>query len=839
MDTFLRDLTFAARTLRKSPVFTSIATITIALGIGACTAVFSVVNGVLLRPLPYGDPDRLVLVWSELRTRNVLDFPFPIPDVRDFRDGTKTFDGVAAITAGGRTAVSGDNGEPEQIRSAGATPNLFRVLGVRMAAGRDFTDDDGRPNPQPPPLVPGAAPNAAAQQGPPPLPTISVISHRLWQRRYGSDPGIVGRTVTFGQNNRAQIVGVLPADFELLFPPRTGIDSNIDIWSALRINFDNAARNTGAVRVIARMKPGVTLAQAQADADGIAATLREQFPPKKNVDLHLRVVGMHADLVSGVRPLVLALFGAVVFVLLIACANVANLLLVRASARQREFVIRAAIGGGRGRLIRQMLTETVLIAALGGAAGVALGYAGVGLLASMAPPGLPRASAVRVDGLVLTFSLAATALTVIICGLMPAVRASRQNVADIVRASTPGLRAGRRLRYGVVLAEVALSFVLLAGSGLMMRSFMALQRVDPGYDAANVLTFLRPAARPTPEQRVAFTKQVKERLLAVPGVLGVATSGPFPLDGGTANIPWATEEDGSVDPSAFKQANFFTVSPGYFEMMRTRVVAGRTFTEADNTPDTSAKVVIDDLVAAQAYPNGNAVGRSLLVRNLQGGGPNAPTNVKVEIIGVVAHQRHETLTAPGREGLFFVDAYSGFFGGRWGVRTTGDPAAAASAIVAAINEVDARVPVAEVQPMQALVDKANGPTRFAATMIGIFAGVAVLLAAVGLYGVLATTVRQRTAEIGMRMVCGAHPSGILRLVLTEGLQLSGLGMLLGLAAALSLTGLIRSMLVSVTPTDPVTFAAITMLFTVIVILSALVPALRAARVDPVVAIRQQ
>jgi putative ABC transport system permease protein len=456
----------------------------------------------------------------------------------------------------------------------------------------------------------------------------------------------------------------------------------------------------------------------------------------------------------------------------------------------------------------------------------------------MAPPGLPRAAAVRVDGLVLAFSVAATALTAVVCGLVPALRASKQNVADIVRASTPGLRAGRRLRYGVVLAEVALSFVLLVGSGLMMRSFVALQRVDPGYDSSNVLTFLRPAARPSPEQRVAFMKQVKERLLAVPGVIGVATSAPFPLDGGTANIPWATEEAGSVDPSAFKQANFFTVSPGYFEMMRTRLLAGRTFTEADNTPETAAKVVIDDLVAAEAYPNGSAVGRSLLVRNLQGG-PNAPTNVKVEIIGVVAHQRHETLTAPGREGIFFVDAYNGSFGGRWGVRTTGDPSAAAASIVAAINEVDARVPVAEVQPLRVLVDKANGPTRFAATMIGIFAGVAMLLAAVGLYGVLATTVRQRTAEIGMRMVCGAHPRGILRLVLAEGLQLSGLGMLVGLAAALSLTGLIRSMLVSVTPTDPVTFAGITVLFTGIVILSALIPALRAARVDPVVAIRQQ
>ena len=834
MDTLLKDVAYSARTLRKSPGFTAIAALTIALGIGACTAVFSVVNGVLLRPLPYGNPERLVLVWSELRTRNVMDFPFPIPDVRDLRGNTTVFAGIAGITAAGRAAVSGDTGEPEQVRAAGATTNLFRVLDVRMALGRDFTEADG--SPQPPP-APGAA-AAEAPAAPPPLPAIAILSHRLWQRRYGSDPGILGKTIGFGLN-RAEVVGVLPPGFELLFPPRTGIEPNIDIWTALRLNYDTAARNTGALRVIGRLKPGVTLVQAQAEADGVAAMLREQHPPKKNVDLHLRVVGMHDDLVSGVQPLVLSLFGAVVFVLLIACANVANLLLVRASTRQREFVIRAAIGGPRARLIRQMLTETLMLAGLGGTAGVALGYAGVRVLSSMAPAGLPRASAVAIDGRVLAFSAAATVLTAVVCGLVPALRSSRQNAADIVRAGNPGLRGGRRLRYAVVLAEVTLSFVLLAGSGLMLRSFIALQHVDPGYDPQNVLTFYRPANRPTEQQRAAFMRQLSERLRAVPGVVSVGAAGPFPLDGGTANIPWATEEAGSVDPSAFRQANFHTVTPGYFETMRVKVLAGRPFTEADNTPEQSSKVVIDELLAAQAFPNQSAVGRTLLVRNLFGGGPNAPTNMKVEVLGVVAHQRHESLTAPGREAIFFVDAALGYGVPRWAVRTTGDPAALARSLAAAVADVDARVPIAELQPMQALMDKANGPTRFAATMIGLFAIIAVLLAAVGLYGVLATTVRQRTAEIGMRMVCGAAPGRILRLVLAEGLQLSAAGIVMGLAVALSLTGVIRSLLVSVTPTDPVTFAGITALFILVVVASALVPALRAARVDPVVAIRQQ
>lgn len=829
MSTLVNDLAYASRTLRKSPAFTVVAVFTIALGIAACTAVFSVVNGVLLRPLPYNDPSRLVLIWSELRTRNVMDFPMPIPDLRDVRESASTLDGAAGITGGGRVALGGDTGEPEQVRAAGATTNLFDVLGVRMHLGRAFVDADGVPLP-----VPNAQ---GAAQAAPQVPATAILSFRLWQRRFGGDPAVIGRIIGFG-NGRAEIVGVLPADFELLFPPRTGIDPNIDIWTSMRLDFDTAARNAGVLRVVARMKPGVTLTQTQTELDGIAASLRDRFASKENVDLHLRAVGMHTDLVSGVRPLVWSLFGAVVFVLLIACANVANLLLVRAAARQREFVIRAAIGGGRGRLMRQMLTETLMLAGVGGVAGVALAYAAVDLLAAMAPAALPRINAVHVDGAVVAFSAGATLLTAVVCGLVPALRASRQNVAEVVRASNPGLRAGRRLRSAVVLAEVALSFVLLIGCGLMLRSFSALQNVDPGYDYENVLTFLRPAARPTPEERAAFMQQVAERLRALPGVVGVGAAGPFPLDGGAANIPWATEDAGSADPGAFRQANFHIVTPGYFEMLRTPVLAGRTFTAADNAPGHAAKVVIDDMVAAQAFPDGDGVGRRLLIRNLFQGGPNAPENVPVEVIGIVAHQRHQTLMEPGREGMFFVEAYAGFGVARWGVRTTGDPMAAAAAVAAAVNEVDARVPLAEVQPMHALVEKANGPIRFAATLISLFAIVAVVLAAVGLYGVLTTTVRQRTAEIGMRMVCGAQPQGILRLVLADGLRLSALGMAIGLVLALSLTTVIQSLLVSVTPTDPATFVAITLLFFGVVIVSALIPALRAARVDPVVAIRQ-
>jgi putative ABC transport system permease protein len=431
-------------------------------------------------------------------------------------------------------------------------------------------------------------------------------------------------------------------------------------------------------------------------------------------------------------------------------------------------------------------------------------------------------------------------LTAFVCGVVPALRASRPNVVDVLRLSggSPGLRAGRRLRNGVVVAEVALSFVLLVGSGLMLRSFVALQQVDPGYDPAHVLTFFMPARQRQEDQRAAFIRQVSERLRAVPGVMGVAAAGPLPLDGGTANIPWATKEAGSADATAFRQANFHVVTPGYFETMKTRLVAGRTFTDDDNKAN-ALKIVVDDALAARAFPNQPAVGRTLLVRNLRGG-PNAPFNDEMEIIGVVAHQRHESLTVPGREAIFYVDGYNGFGNAaRWVLRTAGDPAAAAPSIRAAIAEIDPTLPLSEVQPMQAFVDKANAPMRFAVVMIGIFAAIAVVLATVGLYGVLSTIVRLRTAEIGMRMVLGAPQAAILQSIVGEGLRLSIAGIGVGLIAAFSVTGLMKSMLVSVTPTDPLTFATITLLFVAIAATASLVPARRAAQLDPTAALKEE
>jgi putative ABC transport system permease protein len=835
MQTMLKDFGYGARTLRKHPAFTAVAVITLALGIGACTAIFSVVHAVLLRPLPYAGASRLVLVWGELRARSVHDWMFAPPDYADLKKQATVFDEVAAVVGSGRAPVSDDGGEPEMVRVAAGTSNLFRLLGARIAFGRDFTDEDATPQP---PAADAQAQAQAAQPPAPRLPLIAIISDGFWKRRYGGDTGIIGKTIDFG-GRRAQIVGVLEPGFEILFPPRTNVFATPDIWTAARVDYANANRNNVSHRVIARLKPGVTLEQAEADVEGVATDLRAHFPLKQSAGLHFHVVPMHGDLVKEVRPALLTLMGAVLLVLLIACANVANLLVVRAAGRGQELAIRAAIGGSRWRLVRQLLAESLLIAGAGTALGLLLARAGVRALLALSPGNLPRMEDVGLDPMVLAFSAIAGLVTAVACGILPALRASRPDLMDVLRQSgrAPGLQGSRLLRNGVVITEVALSFVLLVGSGLMVRSFSALQRVDPGFDANGVLTFLLPARGQMPAEREVFMRQVRERLRALPGVQAVSATNPLPLDGSTANGRWGPEA-AAANPSLYLQADAKMVLPGYFEALRTRLIAGRTFTEADNA--SAAKLmIIDDRLAAKAFPDQAnpsqyAIGRHLLSRI------STPDAERFEIIGVVAHQRHASLQTDGPEGMFFTDGYVGHgAASRWIVRTAGggDPSRLTASVRAAILAIDPKATLADARPMSALVDRAQAPLRFAMLLMSLFGGVAVLLAAIGLYGVLSTVVRQRTAELGMRMVFGAERGRIFTLVLGEGLRLSAAGIAIGLVAALAFTQVMRSLLVSVTPADPLTFAAMTALFFVIAALACWLPAQRAAGLDPIVALR--
>jgi putative ABC transport system permease protein len=832
MDTFLRDLTFAFRTLKRQPAFALTAVLTIALGIGATTAIFSVVNAVLLRPLPYNEAGRLGTVWADLRNRNVKDFPISPGDFFDLRTVLTQFDGIAGLNTF-RPTIGGDGqGDAEQVTGAGVTTNLLTLLGHRIHIGRGFVEEDGTPQPPPPPPAPGAAPDAV--QAPPPLPNIAVLSYEFWQRRYGGDASIVGKSIEFG-NGRADIVGVLAPGFELLFPPGTNVEPRPDILVANRVNYETGSRNNVFLRVIAKLKPGVTFEQAQSELDRLSADLRSRFPIKQTANSNFRIEPMHADLVADVRPQLVALMGAVVFVLLIACANVANLLLVRASARERELAVRAAIGGSRWRLVRQLVAESLVLATLGGLAGLWLAQFGLDALIQLAPEALPRATAVSLDGTVLAFTAAAAFVAALIFGVAPAWRASRPDVMEVLRSSgrLVGGGSGRWLRDGAVVAEVALAFVLLVGSGLMIRTFIALQNTDPGFDPNGVLTFIiqNNRARGVEAQR-AFQRTTLERLKALPGVTDATSVGPLPLDGGNSLARYGPL-DAATDPAKFQQAITHFVQPGYFEAARTPMIAGRAFTDADNHPEARV-IIIDDLLAARLFPSGDAVGQRMLAR------VTTDEPQTFEVIGVSKHQRHTTMMDAGREGMFFPDGYAGFGAAfRWAVRTNGDPNAMAATVRGAMAQQDPRLLLTEVKPWQDFVDEAIAPTRFALILIAVFAGVAAILAMIGLYGVLATTVRQRTTEIGVRMAFGASSSSILQLVIGQGLRLSVIGIVVGLIAATVLTRIMASLLVGVTATDPATYATMAVLFTVVAAIAAWVPARRAAALNPNVALRDE
>ena len=828
MRTLTKDLVYAVRTLRRSPGFALTAIATIALGIGASTAIFSVVNAILLRPLPYADPGRLVLVWGDMRARNVTDFPFPPADYHDLKQEATLFEDFAAVVTGRAPLTDGD-GEPEQIRTAGATPNLFTMLGVRMAVGRNFNESDGTP------LGPPPGDGLAAQGPPPPaIPASVILSHEFWQRRYGGDRSVVGKFIDLG-GQRSQVVGVLEPGVELLFPPSTNIERFPDAFSAMRIDYVNGSRINVFLRVIGRLKPGVTVPQAQAQMDRIASDLREAHPIKKTSDLHIRVEPMQDDLVADVRPSILALMGAVTFVLLIACANVANLLLVRVSRRERELAVRAALGGTRGQLIRQMLTESFVISGAGALLGILLASAGIRVLLALAPNTLPRTDTVALDPLVLGFTIVAAIVAAAVFGIVPAIRAARPDLMQVLRTSgrTSALGAGAMLRNGVVTAEVALAFILLVGCGLMLRSVIAMQNANPGFDPNGLLTFVVQNPRlNTPEERQAFTQQVRERLGGLPGVQSVTAAQPMPLDGLIQNLRWGTEKAVS-DPSAFQQADVHIVLPGYFSTMRTALLAGRDFTAADSRPDANL-VIIDRVAAAKAFPGQSPIGKRLYIR------VRTAEPEWYEVIGMVEHQRTITPAADSREAMFFADGY--FFHGavnRWAVRTAGDPSSLAPAVRAEIARIDPLVPVAEVQPMSAFVDRAMAATRFAFALITVFAVIAGLLAAVGLYGVLSTAVRQRTAEIGVRMVFGAPKASIFQLVIGQGLRLTVAGVVLGLIGAFGITRVMTSMLVGIEPTDPVTFASIAVLFLLIAAFACWLPARRAAGLDPAAALREE
>jgi predicted permease len=827
---FLRDLAFAGRTLRKSPVFALTAAITIALGVGASTAIFSVTNAVLLRPLPYKNPDQLVIIPTDMRNRGVKDFPWSNANFIDFREGTKNeFQGLAGVFTFPLT-LTGEDGMPEQVHAGVVTTNYFRLVGAGIAFGRDFSDDDGQPEPPPP--------AAGTQSATPPqrLPIMAILSYEYFQRQFGSNPSVIGQSLNKGKPFSPRIVGVLAPHFQIYFPPSSDLEAAPDIWLANRLGYDAADRNGVSMRVIGRLQPGISFGQAQAAADQVAAEARKHFAIENTAGYAIRIEPMRQHLVSEVRPAILALMGAVIFLLLIACANVANLLLVRGSLRERELAIRSAIGASRWDLARQVLSEALLLATIGALGGLGIAWFGIHELLAIAPAHLPRLDTIQIDSTVLVFTVISSLVAAAIFGLAPAWRAARPDVMIVLRGTSrsEGLSRGGLSRKLVVGLEVALAYVLLIGSGLMVRSFLELQRIDPGFNPHGLLTFQVQTDRflQKPEERAVATRQLEERLRSIPGVQSVTAARPFPLTGGYSPIRWGTEE-ALTDASRYKAVDPLIVLPGYFETMHTPLLEGRTFTEEDNQPG-HTQVVIDKILADRAYPGQSSVGKRILIRI------QTPEPVWVEIIGVVAHQRGVSLSDPGREQVYFTDAYIGYGAtDHWALRTGTDPSKFANDVRTSLKTFDSHLLITDMQPMDAVMEKAQAGTRFSLLLIGSFAVIAALLAGVGLYGVLATVVRQRTAEIGIRMALGAQSNNIFKLVVGQGLFLAGIGIAAGLIFAFFLTRGMTTMLVGVKASDPATYTTMAVLFLLLAATASWLPALRASSLDPVVALRDE
>ncbi len=825
-----RNLVIAARTLFRNPAFTLTAVLTIALGVGASTAIFSVTNAVLLRPLPYRDPGRLVSAGADLSKRNVHDLPFSNAEYIDLREGTRAFFSDFAGVFTGRMVLPREDGTPEQISYAVVTTNFFQLTGGRILYGRAFTPQDGLP--QPPQPAPGT-PDAAA----PRLPQFAILSYEYFQRRYGGNQAVLGHTMTFTGRPGPLIAGVLAPGFRLYFPPSADVEAAPEVWIANRLAYDAANRLNFSILPIGRLKDGALLASAQGAADAVASEERRNFTIEETAGYQIRLAPIRQHLVAAVRPAILALMGSVIFLLLIACANVANLLLVRASLREHEFAIRSAMGANRWRLIVPLLTEACLLSAMGALLGLGLGWAGIHQLRVLAPANLPLLDDVRIDGVVLAFTALAGLVAAALFGIAPAWRASQPALMNVLRGTsrTAGLASGAVLRNAVVVAEVALSFVLLIGSGLMFRSFLQLQQVDPGFDAHNLLTFQlvgAPLNREKAEERAVLIGQIAQRLRAIPGVESVTASFPFPLTGDFSPIRWGTEE-ALKDPSRFQAAEPQFVLPGYFETMRTALLEGRTFTAEDNLPGRN-RVLIDELLAKKAFPGQSAVGKRILIR------VRTPEPEWVEVIGVVRHQRTTSLSEIGREQVYFTDAFVDSGAVRsWALRTGSNASGYAGEVRAAIREIDPHLLITEMETAESVVSRAQAGTRFSLLLISVFAVVAATLAGIGLYGVLSTVVRQRTSEIGVRMALGAGRGDIVRLFVLKGLGLSAAGIAIGLIAALALGRVITAMLVGVQPTDAATFAAVTVVFLAISSLASWLPARRASALDPTKALREQ
>ena len=812
MGTLRQDLVYAWRTLRRSPGFAAVAILTLGLGIGATTTIFTIVHGVLLRPLPsYREPDRIANLWVDFGV-GAQSLPVMSPgDFRDYQQRSQSFEALAAGSGaqivGATGALTGAGGEPERVEVSPVTANFLPLLGVQPLYGRHFT------------------PEEEALHGP----NVVILSYRLWQRRYGGDPAIVGRTIRLDGIDQT-VVGILPRDFRLWLPAEAFLITDAQIWKPLQYNYANQPpRNFTLFTVFGRLKPGVTFAQAQAEMEGLARQLRAEHPVHEAGDMRIRVVPLQDDVVKHARQAIVSLFVAVGFVLLIACANVAHLLLARATSREREMAVRGALGASRARLLRQLATESVVLAMGGFAVGLVVARAGTQTLALLNPANLPKLEAIHIDGIALLFAAGASLATAVIFGLVPAVRAAGINLNRTLRATGSASQAQVRLRRLLMVGEMALALVLLIGAGLMVRSFIALQQVRPGFDAYGVHTFRAalPAVKyPNAASRLAFLRRMEEQLRAVPGVTHVGFTTQLPLSGSGAMFPFAYDAATARNWESETSDGRF-VSPDYFRALGTRLLAGRFF-DAHDQPQHN-RIIIDETLAAKAWPGENAVGKRLQV------GPTGTPNNFAEVIGVVEHVRMHDLSRAVRPQMYRVFGA----GGRPGVviRAAVNPVVISRQVEAVMKRLDPDMPLDRLQPLSVYVSDALAQTRLNLVVMSFFGGAALLLSCVGIYGVFSYSVSLRTREIGIRMALGQAAHSVRNEVLAEGLRMAAVSAAIGLAAAVLLTRSVSALLYGVNAADPATFAAMAALLMVVALAGCYVPARRATRVNPIVALK--
>jgi putative ABC transport system permease protein len=827
----LRDLRYALRSFARRPLFTGVILLTLALGIGSNVAIFSVANAVLFRALPFKNPEELAFVWTRLPKTNVRRSLVSGPDFKDYQTEATRFKGFAGAMALPGT-ITGE-GPPERITNAYVTWNMLDLLGVRPILGRTHVAEDAFP----------IDPKQFGNPDPKLPPNKVVLSYGLWQRRFGGDSSVIGKTIRL-DGWGSLVIGVLPRDFRIYLPPDAGMPTNIDAWGVLPSNIGDFERQAAWLTVVTRLKDGVTLAQAQEDMDRLAARLREVHPFHKTQNLQIVVAGMHRDVVEHVRPALVALLGAVGFVLLIACANIANLLLVRASERGREIAVRAALGSGRGRIVAQMLTESLVLAAAGMALGLGLAWQGIRVIKALSPANLPRIESVSLDGRAFGFAAAVAVVAAILFGLAPALRAVRGNLAEGLRdrgTDTGGAR-GNKLRTALVVSEVTLSLVLLIGAGLMVRSFAAIQNVDPGFDPKNVVTFNVPIPflkYLSSQLRATFTNQLGDRLATIPGVESVGGVTPLPLAGGEQYSVGSYGKIGeSDDVYRANKADYKAVLPGYFEAMKIALVSGRSFLRSDNEDQALDVAIVDAKFAARVFGRENPLGASILMDHF-----NEKTfsieRVPVTIVGVVANVRSASLAAEGRETIYVPYVFQAFLPITIVVRTASDPASLIPRIRSEVAALDRDVPVADLSTLASWVTEAMSPTRFLLALSSTFAGLALVLAAIGLYGVVSFSARQRTREIGVRVALGASDRDVRRLILGQGMLVATIGIVLGLGASVALTRVVSSYLVGVSATDPVTFAGVPLVLLGVSALASYLPARRAMTIDPIRALREE